>query len=464
MSRAKTRRPGTRSGRRAESVSSVSSGRTGEPADRLPDDLADAAEAALDDLLATGLDRSASFALDVVAEGPGVPAEPPAPPARPPRARTAVPARPGPRTRPPAPPPKGAVRSSSSSRSPSSPSSPPSPPPSPSRASARPATLAPPPEPEEAVVEDETQLAEVPQLRVAVYEHDEHVAAAADAIVAAGHLVAAAGSGTAGLSRIADEIVAGIDAVLVALPGGEPVIDIALAQEPRRPIVIAAIAGTISAGCVRAVAAGADLATSRPHGLETLAPVLLAAARLHHERRQTQNARGTEAMLRGKLEELTDPDARGLQPMEVFQRVLELELKRAKRFEYPLSVALFAVDVPPPPPPAGIRGILRARAGNALIHTIRDIDLATQLDHERFLVLLPYTDLAGAAGLGRRVIAAVAEGDPVVSAGRSFPPRVVGAVAGARPGQELSFARLMKDATQALAQARKDGADLAVQP
>jgi PleD family two-component response regulator len=195
-----------------------------------------------------------------------------------------------------------------------------------------------------------------------------------------------------------------------------------------------------------------------------MSPVLLAAARLHTERRLAQNARGAEAVLRAKLEELSDPDPRGLQPIEVFQRVIELELKRARRFEYPLSVALFAVDVPPPPPPPGIRGILRARAGNALIHTIRDIDIATQLDHERFLVLLPYTDLAGAAGLGRRVVAAVAEGDPVVSAGRSFPPRVVGAVAGARPGQELSFAKLMKDATQALAQARKDGAELAVQP
>ncbi|HEX5063172.1 MAG TPA: hypothetical protein VFV99_27540, partial [Kofleriaceae bacterium] len=81
-----------------------------------------------------------------------------------------------------------------------------------------------------------------------------------------------------------------------------------------------------------------------------------------------------------------------------------------------------------------------------------------------FLVLLPYTDLKGSANLGRRVIAAVAEGDPVVAGGRSFPPRVVGAVAGGAPGQALSFAKLMKDATRALDQARRDGAELAVQP
>ena len=51
-----------------------------------------------------------------------------------------------------------------------------------------------------------------------------------------------------------------------------------------------------------------------------------------------------------------------------------------------------------------------------------------------------------------------------MSAGRSFPPRVIGAVAGSKPGEELSFAKLMKDATRALEQARRDGAELAVQP
>lgn len=419
MSRAKTRRPGTRSGRRAESLITDA---LPIKASELPADLADAAEAALDDLL--NPDRSSSFSIDVedsFEASRDLPLPPPGKPAR---------------ARPPAPPPKHPNR---------------------------PKTLPPPVALDDAIF-DEQELAPVDQLRFAVYEQEAHLASAQGAIVAAGHVVIAGASGTAGLTKVADRIVEGVDAVLVALPGGEPVIDIALAQEPRRPIVIAAVTGKASDGCARAIAAGADLAVVRPHDLERLAPALLAAARLHHERRLAQNARGAEAVLRAKLEELQDPDLRGLQPFEVFQRVLELELKRAKRFEYPLSVAMFAVEVPPPPPPAGIRGILRARAGNALIHTIRDIDLATQLDHERFLVLLPYTDLAGAAGLGRRVIAAVAKGDPVVSAGRSFVPRVVGAVAGARAGQELSFAKLMKDATQALAQARKDGAELAVQP
>jgi two-component system, cell cycle response regulator len=319
---------------------------------------------------------------------------------------------------------------------------------------------------------EETVLPAVPILQVAVHENQAQLAAAQGAIVAAGHVVATGAAGQAGTDKILAAIRrGGIDAVMVALPGpGESMaaqaalIDAALALEPNRPIVIASIASSGTDAVHRATQAGADLVTTRPHDVERLAPVLLAAARLTTERRIATTAKGAEHVLRARLEELSDPEPRGLQPFELFQRTLEIEIKRARRFEYPLSVALFAVEIPPPPPPAGIRGILRARAGNALIHTIRDIDLATQLDHERFLVLLPYTDLTGAAHVGRRVIAAVAEHSPVVSAGRSFPPRVVGAVAGSRPGEELSFAKLMKDATRALEQARRDGAELAVQP
>jgi len=305
------------------------------------------------------------------------------------------------------------------------------------------------------------EIVEAPALTIAVHETGAHVVAALDAIVQAGHEVIDAGD----VDRIKQLLAGGgVEAVIVALPGGEAIIDAALSLEPHRPVVIAACDGDAVAAVRSASAAGADLCTTRPHDAGRLAPVLLAAARLHASRRQISSARGTEAALRAKIEQLANPEPHGLQPFEMFQRVLELELKRAKRFEYPLAVALFAVDIPPPPPPAGVRGILRARAGNALIHSIRDIDLATELDHERFLVLLPYTPLEGATAVARRIIRAVASCDPVIAAGRTFPARVVGAVAGASPGQPLSFSKLMRDATQALEQARRDGAELAVQP
>jgi PleD family two-component response regulator len=282
------------------------------------------------------------------------------------------------------------------------------------------------------------------------------------AVEAAGHVVIACGSGRDGIARIQHALRDELDVVIVGLPGGEPIIDAAVALAPRRPVVLAASTGSAAEAIRRASEAGADLAMARPHDVERLAPLLLAASRLVDERRQAINARGSETMLRARLDALVEPEAGALQPFELFQRVLELELKRARRYAYPLAVALFALEIPPPAPPPGIRGILRARAGNALIHSIRDIDMATALDDERFLVLLPYTSLGGAAEVAHRILESVAAGTPVTAADRVFEPRVVGAVAGAGPGQPLSFARLMRDATRALEQARRDGAELAV--
>lgn len=321
----------------------------------------------------------------------------------------------------------------------------------------------------ESVVDDQlveiTELPEVPTLQVAVHETASFVAAAQQAISSAGHVVAKAATGREGLAAIHSAIASGqIDVLVVGLPGGEPLIDAALALAPRSPVIVAACSGTASDAVARANAVGADLACVRPHDVERLAPVLLAAARIVDQRRELTTARGSEAVLRARLENLTEHDGSGLLPFEMFQRVLELELKRARRYLYPLSVALFALELPPPPHPPGVRGILRARAGNALVHTIRDIDLATELDQERFLVLLPYTDLSGATELARRVLASVGSGDPVIATGRSFTPQFTGAVAWAKPGQQLSFSRLMRDATRALEQARADGAELAIQP
>ncbi len=190
-----------------------------------------------------------------------------------------------------------------------------------------------------------------------MYEGVFDSAAAAQAIASAGHAVVANAAGEEGLETIKDAITeGGLDAVLVTLPGGEPLIDVALALEPRRPVVIAAVGGAAPDAIARAQTSGADLVAVRPHDAERLAPVLLAVARLVELRRELTNARGSEAVLRSRLEDLTDANTTGLQPFALFKRALEVELKRARRYKYPLAVAMFAVDVPPPAPPPGVRG------------------------------------------------------------------------------------------------------------
>ena len=316
------------------------------------------------------------------------------------------------------------------------------------------------------VVED-TELPVVPQLRLLVHEGGPHLAAAQGAIAAAGHLAVVAASGRDAIDRLRPAV-AGVDALLLGLPGGEPLIDAALALGAQRPVVIAAsTAGAVEAAR-RAAAARADLAAVRPHDVERLAPILLAAARLVEHRRQLVAVSGVpvpveDDPLDGALAELSDPEPGALQPLAVFQQALELELERARRYAYRLSIAVFGVDIPPPPPPPGVRGILRARAGNALVNAIRDIDLATELEQDRFLVMLPHTDRLAGAELARRIISAVAAGDPVTAAGRSFAPRVIGAVAEVRPGDPQALAQVVQDATALLEQAQATGASLAVE-
>jgi GGDEF domain-containing protein len=314
---------------------------------------------------------------------------------------------------------------------------------------------------------------EPPRLRLLVLETAPHLATAQGAIVAAGHAVALGVAGREGLEK-ARAAIGEVDAMLLGMPGGEPLIDAALALGARRPIVIAAwTAGAVEAAR-RSAGAGADLATVRPHHVERLAPLLLAAGRLIESRRQAvapptpaevaEVAEIAEIDLEpaGERDLEADPEPAGLLPAELFAQAVSRELDRARRYGYPFSVAMFVVDVAPPPPPPGLRGILRARAGNALVHALRDIDLATELDQERFLVVMPHTDRAAAAELARRIIGAVATGDPVIAAGRTFPPRVIGAVAGAPPGEALDLPRLVRDVTQLLEQAQVTGASLAV--
>jgi CheY-like chemotaxis protein len=323
-----------------------------------------------------------------------------------------------------------------------------------------------------------------PRLRMLVLEAAPHLAAAQGAIVAAGHAVVIGATGRDGVDKLRFAV-GEVDAMLVGMPGGEPLIELAAAQGARRPVVIAAWTASALEAARRSAAAGADLATVRPHDVERLAPILLAATRLVEHRRPGAPLPATSAGapapapapaeldvdvdvdldVDGDVDGDGEPDREpaGLLAAESFAQAAQRELERARRFGHPLAVAMFVVDVPAPPPPPGLRGILRARAGNALVHALRDADLATELDQDRFLVVMPYTDRVAGAEHARRIVSAVAAGDPVNAAGRSFPPRVIGAVVGAPGGAELDLPRLVQDATQLLEQAQVTGASLAVE-
>jgi diguanylate cyclase (GGDEF)-like protein len=243
------------------------------------------------------------------------------------------------------------------------------------------------------------------------------------------------------------------DIVLVGLPGGEAVIESAADMGLERPVMIAALAGPATTARERCESAGADLFTLRPHNADTLAAVLRSAETVVTERRKVITLRGTEEMLRQRLQRYGQADeATGFRHFDFFEQMLVMELKRAKRYGYSLAVCLVGLDPwadGDEPPPEAARQ-LRVRAAQAVSSCIRDIDIPVDLADDRLLVFLPYTDLEGAEQVGRRVAQAVRSYGNLVHGDQTFRMSVSVGIAALRPGKPISFARLIREATAAV--------------
>lgn len=312
---------------------------------------------------------------------------------------------------------------------------------------------------------EEAELSPLPGARVAICETSSaSLTLARAAAIALGYEVVIGAAGGAAVADVTRRLTADPmpDIVLVGLPGNEALLDAARALEPRRPVLVAAVPGTPRVAAERAHAAGADLVALRPHDPERLSPVLFAAAKLATERRELISARGTEARLRERVEKHGNPDTvTGFQHLEYFNKVLELEIKRARRYGYPLSVCLLR-QADPEKVPATVKRDLRQRAAAAVASAIRDIDMPVELPPDRFLVLLPYTDSDGAAVVAQRIVSAVAKHPPVRGNNQDWRASVIGGVSGVTAGGDISFAKLMRDATAALRAAEDAGEDVMI--
>jgi two-component system cell cycle response regulator len=140
------------------------------------------------------------------------------------------------------------------------------------------------------------------------------------------------------------------------------------------------------------------------------------------------------------------------------KRLLFVEVRRSRRYAYPLSLALLEVD--------GWRALaaqLAPEARTALLadllrlvtHSLRDIDLAVPLTGERLVVLLPHTRAEGGLRVARRLCAKIRE--------RGGAPALTASVGVATHGGDgtVSFGGLVKRAGEALARAREAGGDRA---
>jgi diguanylate cyclase (GGDEF)-like protein len=140
------------------------------------------------------------------------------------------------------------------------------------------------------------------------------------------------------------------------------------------------------------------------------------------------------------------------------KKLLFVEVKRSKRYGYPLSLALLEVDGWGAAA-AGLapreRTALLAEVLGVAKRSLRDIDLAVPFADERIVVMMPHTKADGALRVARRLCAALRE--------RTATPKLTASVGVATHGGDgtVSFGDLVKRARAALARARADGGDRA---
>jgi diguanylate cyclase (GGDEF)-like protein len=148
--------------------------------------------------------------------------------------------------------------------------------------------------------------------------------------------------------------------------------------------------------------------------------------------------------------------ARASAELDFLKRLLLTEVKRSRRYGYPLSLVLLGVDrweevvrgVG-----AGARTRLLGELLGAVSGGLRDIDVAVPFSDERLLVLMPHTKEEGALRVARRLCALVRDrpGLPRITA-------TIGVAAHAGDGT-VSFAALVKRASDALRRGRDAGGD-----
>lgn len=204
-----------------------------------------------------------------------------------------------------------------------------------------------------------------------------------------------------------------------------------------------------------ATAAGADGWFVAPYNVGALVSSVKWAVRLREQTREVER-------LRREVDEAALAPSPGStqaarNEVEFFKRTLLMEVRRSRRYRYPL--ALLCVGVDQFPNTLGRLAVhVRTREMRKLLgvihRTIRDIDLAVVEGGERFLVCLPQTDLDGARYVAQRVRELVPQGCEEARITVS-----VGVAAYDGSGADVSFKSLFQHGTSCLQRAQGLGGD-----
>lgn len=139
-----------------------------------------------------------------------------------------------------------------------------------------------------------------------------------------------------------------------------------------------------------------------------------------------------------------------------FKEVLFVEVKRARRYGFPLALALLAFDPLSGAHRAKVQSQLMGGLALAIRRSLRDTDYPVQYSSDRVLLLMPHTDLAGSLIVARRICERVSRASLQADEEVLHPTISVGVAAG-EPGREYGFSDLVRQAHDGLTQAMARG-------
>ncbi len=141
-----------------------------------------------------------------------------------------------------------------------------------------------------------------------------------------------------------------------------------------------------------------------------------------------------------------------------FKKYMVLEVKRSKRYRYPVSLLVVGLDVAMSGDlaPSVDSTALRAEVVSSLSQATREVDMVIPFAGERYLVLLPHTAREGAAEVAERIRGTLANLKALVTTASvgiaSFDPRSASTAA-------ASFGILAQQAEKAQGEASQAGGD-----
>lgn len=139
-----------------------------------------------------------------------------------------------------------------------------------------------------------------------------------------------------------------------------------------------------------------------------------------------------------------------------FKEMVYVELKRARRYGFPIALGLVALDPAAPQQPPEVRRQVLTTLALAIRRALRDTDFPVQYSQERVLLLMPHTDLAGSLIVARRICDRIAGatlrfGDEMITATASI------GVAANDAGGESSLSEMIVRARNGLETAQEFG-------